>query len=192
MRAPRNLTLTLLVLTCLVGTCLAAPAFAQDQAAQDEPAQAAGYLGDFAQDFDAAADKLLQLAEAMSEEQYAYAASEEVRSFGRVLVHVAGANFFLSRALGVEPPEELSQNMDETITSKEDIVALLKTSHEHVRKAVAMTSTGDLDNEVEIFGGKRTVRGVFLIIAGHNHEHLGQGIAYARGAGVAPPWSQGG
>jgi uncharacterized damage-inducible protein DinB len=170
-----------------VGTCLAVPTFAQDEAAPAE-----GYLGDFLQDFDGAAGKLLQLAEAMSEEHYAYAVSEEVRNFGQVLVHVAGANFFLSRALGVEPPEAMSPDMEATITSKQDIVALLKTSHEHVRKAVAMTSAADLENEVEIFGGKRTVRGVFLIIAGHNHEHLGQGIAYARGAGVAPPWSQGG
>lgn len=179
----------ILLVLLLTFAFLAAPALAQE--AQDD-AGTGGYLGDFLTDFDGAAGKLLQLAEAMSDDQYQYAASDEVRNFGQVLVHVAGANFFLSRALGVEPPEELSQNMEETITSKDDIVALLKKSHDHVRKAAAMTSADDLDNEIEIFGGKRTVRGVFLIIAGHNHEHLGQGIAYARGAGVAPPWSQGG
>ena len=179
------MTTRILLALLLTFACLAVPAVAQG----DAPS---GYLGDFLKDFDGASGKLMQLAEAMSEEQYQYAASEEVRNFGQVLVHVAGANFFLSRALGVEPPEELGQNMEETITSKDEIVALLKKSYDHVHKAVEMTSAEDLDNEVEIFGGKRTVRGVFLIIAGHNHEHLGQGIAYARGAGVAPPWSQGG
>lgn len=182
----------ILVVLCLLLTtlCWVFPAVAQDGEA--EASDPGGYLGDFLTDFDVASGKLLQLAEAMSEEQYKFAVSEEVRNFGQVLVHVAGANFFLSQALGVDPPEDLSQDMEEKITTKADIIALLETSHDHVRKAVATTSADSLDDEVEIFGGKRTVRGVFLIIAGHNHEHLGQGIAYARGAGVAPPWSQGG
>ncbi|MDA8017501.1 MAG: DinB family protein [Thermoanaerobaculia bacterium] len=179
----------LLVTLLLLMTCLAVPALAQDAG---DAGGAGGYLSDFLKDFEGASDKLLQLAEAMSQEQYGYAASEEVRNFGQVLVHVAGANFFLSRALGVEPPAELSQNMEEQVTSKDEIIALLKKSQDHVRQAVEKTPSAKLDDEIEIFGGKRTVRGVFMIIAGHSHEHLGQGIAYARGAGVAPPWSQGG
>jgi hypothetical protein len=30
-----------------------------------------------------------------------------------------------------------------------------------------------------------------MVVANHNHEHLGQSIAYARMNGVAPPWSAG-
>jgi hypothetical protein len=32
-------------------------------------------------------------------------------------------------------------------------------------------------------------RGVFMLLAAHLHEHLGQSIAYARINGIAPPWS---
>jgi uncharacterized damage-inducible protein DinB len=39
-------------------------------------------------------------------------------------------------------------------------------------------------------GGETTVDGVMLRILVHNHEHMGQSIAYARTIGVVPPWSQ--
>jgi uncharacterized damage-inducible protein DinB len=185
--------LVLLFLLLLIGPAI--PGLAQDDGAEEstaETAPPAGYLGDFLADFDSASKKLLALAEAVPAEQYGFAVSEEVRNYGRVLVHVAGANFFLSRTLGVEPPEELTQDMEDTVTSKDDIIALLKKSQDHVRKAVELAATDDLEREIEVFGAKRSLRAVFLIIAGHSHEHLGQSIAYARGAGVVPPWSQGG
>jgi hypothetical protein len=31
-------------------------------------------------------------------------------------------------------------------------------------------------------------RGVFIALAVHGHEHLGQMIAYARSNGIKPPW----
>lgn len=191
MRNP--LTLVLLFPLLLIGPAI--PGLAQDDGAAVSTAEAAppaGYLGDFLADFDGASKKLLALAEAVPAEQYGFAVSEEVRNYGRVLVHVAGANFFLSRTLGVEPPEDLTQDMEDTVTSKDDIIALLKKSQDHVRKAVELAATDDLEREIEVFGAKRSLRAVFLIIAGHSHEHLGQSIAYARGAGVAPPWSAGG
>jgi hypothetical protein len=37
-----------------------------------------------------------------------------------------------------------------------------------------------------------TNREVAFFVGGHNHEHLGQMIAYARMNGVTPPWSAAG
>ena len=55
-----------------------------------------------------------------------------------------------------------------------------------------MAGTGndtDLDRQVELFGMKSSVRGVFMLLLSHSHEHLGQSIAYARAAGITPPWT---
>ena len=71
-------------------------------------------------------------------------------------------------------------------------MALLAKSQEHVRKALEKAKDADLEEEVELFGGKRTKRAVFMRIVGHNYEHLGQLIAYARSNDVVPPWSAGG
>ena len=44
---------------------------------------------------------------------------------------------------------------------------------------------------LSFFGQTSTVQGLWLNTALHLHEHLGQGIAYARSNEVVPPWSQG-
>ncbi len=47
----------------------------------------------------------------------------------------------------------------------------------------------DLDKPVDLFGNKTTVRGGYLLLLSHAHEHLGQSIAYARSNGIVPPWT---
>jgi uncharacterized damage-inducible protein DinB len=50
-------------------------------------------------------------------------------------------------------------------------------------------SDASLDNMVDFFGQKMTVRSVLLALTGHMHEHFGQSIAYARMQGIVPPWT---
>jgi uncharacterized damage-inducible protein DinB len=50
-------------------------------------------------------------------------------------------------------------------------------------------SDASLENKVDFFGQKMTVRSVLLVLLSHMHEHLGQSIAYARMEGVVPPWT---
>lgn len=156
------------------------------------PAMGGGYLDDFAADFDGVSKKLNDLAGAFPDGHYEWRPAEGIRSVSESIVHVAGANFFLAQALGVPMPEDFSRDAEQTVTAKKDVMALLETSQEHVRKALEKSKDTELGKEIELFGGKRTVRGVFMIIAGHNHEHLGQLIAYARSTDVVPPWSAGG
>ncbi|MEM8930457.1 MAG: DinB family protein [Acidobacteriota bacterium] len=148
-----------------------------------------GYVADFNKDFEGVSKKLLDLAEATPADQFGYAPTEGVRTISQVYIHVALANFFLSQALGVEAPESAGRDAEDTVTAKADVIAMLKLSQEHVRKAVAKAGD-DLDTEVELFGGQRSQRAVLMTVAAHSHEHLGQSIAYARAAGVVPPWSR--
>ncbi len=165
---------------------LAAPAPAQDAG----EAPATDYAASFLRDFERASDKLLQLAEAMPAEKYAWRPTPEVRSVSEVFVHVAAANAFLSnRAAGIEPPAGLDREAESRITDKAEVIAILKTSQELVRRALAKRG-GDFEARVDFFWGPAPVRDVFLQMAAHSHEHLGQMIAYARMAGVVPPWSR--
>ena len=165
---------------------LASPATAQD--AGEAPAE--DYGASFLRDFDRASDKLLQLAEAIPAEKYAWRPTPEVRSVSEVFIHVAAANAFLSnKAAGIDPPAGLDREAEVRITAKAEVIAILKTSQEHVRRALARRD-GDFQAQVDFFWGPAPVRDVFLQMAAHSHEHLGQMIAYARMAGVAPPWSR--
>jgi uncharacterized damage-inducible protein DinB len=163
------------------------PALAQEAA---PPAAAKEYSASFLRDFERASDKLLQLAEAIPAEKYSWRPTEGVRSVSEAFMHVALANSFLSgRAANIEPPEGLSRDAEEKITAKADVIAMLKKSQDNIRKAVAARE-GDFMEEVDFFWGPAPVRDVFLQMAAHSHEHLGQMIAYARIAGVTPPWSR--
>ena len=175
------------LLGVLVLGSLAIPALA----AEEEGGELKGYLGSFKADYERAADKIQQLADAIPAEKYGWAPAEGVRNVGETLVHVAAANFFLSQAAGVAMPEGVNMmEAEKTVTAKKDVIQLFQQSLDHVYKAAQGKAGADLDEMVEMFGQKMPMRQVFLIIAGHGHEHLGQLIAYARSNGIAPPWSQ--
>jgi uncharacterized damage-inducible protein DinB len=132
--------------------------------------------------------KIRQLAEAIPEEKYGWRPAEGVRSVAEVFLHVAGGNYYLTQLAGVAPPADVPKEI-EKMTAKKDVLAWLDKSFAHVRAALGGASKEQLDREVDFFGQKTTVRGVYLKAYGHASEHLGQAIAYARSNGVTPPWS---
>ena len=140
----------------------------------------------FLNSFDSASGKVMQLADAFSEEGYSWRPAEGIRSVSEAMMHVAGANFFFANMLGSKPPEGVNPRELESITDKVEAMKMLKMSVEHVRKAVEKTSPDAMEEEVERFGNKM---GVVLLVGDHMNEHLGQLIAYARSSGVTPPWS---
>jgi uncharacterized damage-inducible protein DinB len=152
-----------------------------------------GVRGSFLFQIDQAQDKLLQLANAVPAEKYAWKPGEGVRSVGEVFNHVAAANYFfptiwkstVAMPAGVDPrtfEKEMSGDKAKTIDT-------LTKSFEHVRAAIAAASEADLNAKTNIFGHDATVRDAMLIVVTHAHEHLGQAIAYARSNGIVPPWS---
>jgi hypothetical protein len=92
---------------------------------------------------------------------------------------------------GVRPPASFDpKTADKTLTKKADIVAALRDSFGHAKKALADTHDGDMDRIIDLFGNKSTVRGVYLLVLSHGQEHLGQSIAYARANKITPPWTE--
>lgn len=155
------------------------------------PAALAGdaVAGAMVRDFDRAAEKLTALAEAIPAEDYDWRPAEGVRSVSETFMHVAQANFYLASALGAETPEDMPENL-EAVTDKEKVTAWLGKSMKHARKGLEMAGDADMGAEKELFGHTMTVGDAAFILLTHNHEHLGQAIAYARSNGVVPPWSQ--
>ena len=77
------------------------------------PAMGGGYLDDFAEDFDGTSKKMNDLAGAFPEGHYGWRPAEGIRSVSESIVHVAGANFFLTQALGVPMPEDFSRDAEQ-------------------------------------------------------------------------------
>lgn len=136
-------------------------------------------------------DKFLRLAEAIPAEKYTWRPAPDVRSFAEVFLHVSAANFNLYKLVGTPPPAGFDvRGLEKSTTDKAKVMATLKDSFDHARKAITAMPDADLDKSMDWFGGKNTERGVLLFVVRHAAEHLGQSIAYARFVGVVPPWSE--
>ena len=157
-------------------------------AAQDA---APSLRAEFLANYDDTTKKIISLAEAISAEKYGWRPAEGVRSVSEVFVHIAGANFMIPSAIGVKPPAGLSRDAEKTVTEKAKVVEMLKQSVQHARGAIGSALEGDPNKPTKVFGRQSTYAGAALLMISHLHEHLGQSIAYARSAGVAPPWSRG-
>lgn len=160
-------------------------------AAPADPAVMPGVRGEAYRNFDAPAGRLLQLADAIPADKYTWRPAEGVRSVSEALLHVAAGNFNIPRRLGATPPEGLDMRTLETSTTdKAKVIELLKRSIDGARAAIANLPEADLEKTSKWFDGRMiTNREVAFFLGGHNHEHLGQMIAYARSIGVTPPWS---
>jgi uncharacterized damage-inducible protein DinB len=80
-----------------------------------------------------------------------------------------------------------NEQREKTITDKAKVVADLEASFREVHDAV---SDARLSKSIKVFGAETTPRGVYMIIANHVSEHMGQSVAYARMNGIVPPWSR--
>jgi uncharacterized damage-inducible protein DinB len=136
-------------------------------------------------------DKFLRLAEAIPAEKYTWRPAPDVRSVAEVFLHVSAANFNLYKLVGTPPPEGFDvRNLEKSTTDKTKVMATLKDSFAHARKAITSMPDANLDKSLDWFGGKNTQRGILLFVTRHAAEHLGQSIAYARSIGVVPPWTE--
>jgi uncharacterized damage-inducible protein DinB len=159
--------------------------------AADEAPKVKGVRGEVIWFLNDAESKLLQLADATPAAKFSYRPGEGVRSFGEVLLHVAGANYLFPGAWGAKPPVGVDPRTIEKAGADHDkAVATLKASFAYVREQIMALNDTDLDREIEFFGHKMTVRALVLVSATHAHEHLGQAIAYSRVNGIVPPWSK--
>lgn len=149
-----------------------------------------GLKGEMLMNISGAEDKLNQLAAAIPEDKYSWRPAEGVRSPAEVFMHVAGANYGIPSFWGVKPPEGFDfKTYEKSLTKKADIQKALEASFAYMKAALAAASDEDLAKPAEFFGFKTTVRGGYLLVLSHVHEHLGQMIAYARMNGVVPPWT---
>jgi len=134
-----------------------------------------------------------RLAEAIPAEKYTWRPAPGVRSIAEVLLHASAANYNMYKLVGAPVPPGLDvQGFEQSTTDKTKIIAMLKNSYAHAKKAITDMPDANLEKTMDWSGGKITQRGVLLYIVPHIAEHLGQLIAYARINGVAPPWTEDG
>ena len=156
------------------------------------PAAATGVRAEVIRIMEDAETKLTKLAQAIPAEKYNWRPSKDVRSVSEVFLHVAGGNFSIPRRLGTDPPADFSpQGFEKSTADKTKVIDMLKRSFAHAKQAVTKLTDADTEKTGEWFGSRQaTYREMMFFLAAHQHEHLGQAIAYARMIGITPPWTE--
>jgi uncharacterized damage-inducible protein DinB len=157
---------------------------------------AKGFRADLIGQVEFAQKQILDLENAIPDGKMTWRPNKEVRSISEVYSHIAFANYLLLKLAGVTLPEDISigspedaSKWDKASTDKKVIREKLVKSFDFVKTSIGNMSDASLENMVDFFGQKMTVRSVLLGLLSHMHEHLGQSIAYARMEGVVPPWT---
>lgn len=132
---------------------------------------------------------ILATAELLDEELYAFRPTDEVRSMGEILAHVANAQYlFCSAAAGEESPQ--TENFEETRTSKAGIIEALEMGFGYCDGVYDAMSDEAGARSVDFFTGPNTAFGVLAFNSAHNYEHYGNLVTYMRLNGIVPPSSR--
>jgi uncharacterized damage-inducible protein DinB len=136
------------------------------------------------------ANYAVRSAEMMPDDKYSYRPTPEVRTFGEIIGHLAGAqDMICAVALGEQPPAE--DAVEQAATTKAALIAALKASNEHCGRAYGQTDA-DTRAAVQLFGRDATRFHALVLNATHTGEHYGNLVTYLRINGMVPPSSQGG
>jgi len=131
---------------------------------------------------------LVSSAEKMPEENYNFKPTEAVRSYGQIVGHVADAQYnFCSMALGENNP---GLKIEQTKTSKADLVAALKDALAYCDKAYDTATDASGTQTVKMFGMDMPKFGVLNINNAHDMEHYGNLVTYMRLKNIVPPTSE--
>jgi len=136
-----------------------------------------------------AIEQLMELADAMPEEDYSFAPHDSVRTFAEQLVHIAGsskviANMFLKDIQPEGPPADV----DVSAMSKEEVKGLLRTSLGETWEIMASMSDEQLTEGIKSFSGNDMTRLEGLLLV-HDHltNHKAKANLYVRISGNEPP-----
>lgn len=131
---------------------------------------------------------IIKSAEQMPEASYSYKPTPEVRSFGQLIGHVAGAQYvYCAAVLGDKDASE--GDIEKTKTSKADLVAAIKASTEYCKKAYMLSDAAAMGS-IKVFGQDRTKLYALIGNASHDSEHYGNIVTYLRLNKMVPPSSQ--
>ena len=137
----------------------------------------------------------MALAVAIPEDKYSWRPGPGVRSVAEVLGHMAGEWYYwLPQSIGAKPHADVAASPRESlpklekITGKQAMLDELNKAWAYGRAQLVAADPATLTASYKPWGVSLD-RAAFGM-AGDQHEHLGQLIAYARVNGVTPPWSK--
>jgi uncharacterized damage-inducible protein DinB len=142
--------------------------------------------------WDGAKRNVNESAAQMPDADFAFKPTDQVRTFGQILAHIAGANYvFCSAARGEKSPFA-EDHFEKIGKAKADIVKALNESMAYCDAAyTSLTDRSAAESIAMPFGMGNAARASALINnAVHLQEHYGNLVTYFRIKGMVPPSSR--
>jgi uncharacterized damage-inducible protein DinB len=141
-------------------------------------------------DLDLVNKKILQLAETIPQDKYAWRPAPDARSFAEVFLHISGERYFILGLGGATPPAGFNgKDYEKSTTDKTKIIEELNKSWDYTKAQINSMSNADFAKLLPKLGPEANAGDVIYILVADQHEHLGQLVSYARENGVTPPWT---
>jgi uncharacterized damage-inducible protein DinB len=133
-------------------------------------------------------NNVIKAAEKMPEPNYSFRPSDDVRTFGQLVGHVADAQYlFCSSVLGKDNP---GLNIEKTKTSKADLIKALNDAVAYCDQAYDGMTDAHASEMVKAIGRDMAKLTALSINTGHMDEHYGNMVTYMRMKGLVPPSSE--
>jgi hypothetical protein len=147
----------------------------------------ASHVAEVKQRYAGIRDNLQKTAEGMSEANYSFKPTPEIRSFGELIAHVADAQTGICSSAAGQPKRGTAAGK----TSKAELVAALKESSAVCDSAFEATTEANSGAAVSMGPMKGSRLFMLEYNTGHDLEEYGYLAVYLRLKGVVPPTSAG-
>lgn len=147
--------------------------------AQNEPISA------FLEKWENSKTYLIQIAEAMPEEHYAYKPTEREMTFAQQLIHIKENMEWLSNTYFTD--KNYTKSKDTKNYSKAEIIDLLNKAFDSVSAIIKNTPSDELTKKVAFFAGEKTKLQILNLLQDHVTHHRGQIIVYLNLNNIQPP-----
>jgi uncharacterized damage-inducible protein DinB len=127
-------------------------------------------------------------ADLISEKDYGFKPTPEVRSFGQLVAHIADSNYLIcSGAKGEKNPRKATDEIEKTMTAKADLVRALRESFAYCDGAYDVLTDAAAAQMVPFGAGQQPKLTILAFDTAHTFEHYGNMVTYMRLKGIVPP-----
>jgi uncharacterized damage-inducible protein DinB len=173
----------MLRLSILVTVLAATPALAQSATHS-----ASGATSEIRTAWETARGYLMDAATEVPESTYAFRPTPDVRTFGELIAHLAGAqDSFCAAALG--EPRSAEDAVEKSTKTKAALIDALKKSSDHCARAYTM-SDQEASKPLNTGDGKGSRLSMLIMNLTHDNEHYGNIVTYMRMNHMIPPSSK--
>ena len=160
---------------------IAVPGYCQDAAANPQLASAKGF-------YHMVRTNVLKAAEKMPEEKYSWRPTDDVRTFGQMVAHIADGQIFLCGT--AREGKSRNNGVEKSAKTKAEILKGLHDGFAYCDAAYAELTDAKSAEMVTLFGQPRTRLAVLSFNTAHTMEHYGNLATYMRMNKMIPPSSE--